>query len=39
MLASVVGAVFGILHGVEGLVGLLPYAGPYLQAGLQFITG
>lgn len=28
-----------LLHGIEGVPGAIPYAGPFLQALLQAITG
>lgn len=39
MLAAILGGVFGLVHGVEAAVGVIPYAGPVLNVILQIVTG
>jgi hypothetical protein len=39
MLVLIIGGVFGLVHGVEAGVGVLPYAGPVLNFVLHIVTG
>lgn len=39
MLAAILGGVFGLVHGVEAAVGVLPYAGPVVDFILHIVTG
>lgn len=39
MLASIIGGVFGLVHGVEGAVGVIPVLGPVLNFILHIVTG
>lgn len=39
MLAAILGGVFGLVQGVEGAVGVIPYAGPVLNFILHIVTG
>lgn len=39
MLAAIIGGVFGLVHGIEGAVGIVPFAGPILNFILSIVTG
>lgn len=39
MLVSIIDGVFGLVHGVEGAVGVIPVLGPVLNFILHIVTG